>query len=193
LRFRQHLTYANVTASLAAFGVLAGGGAYAASKIGTEDIRDHAITPPKIERHAVTRAKIAPAAVSDRQLESGVAGVALAGAQVTETGAIRSWFNRLGDGPPQVGHVATGVWELQFAGLETLRDPFVGIATLSPTSNSLLTDPGEITARQSGLCSGTCTNHPVVNTFDSSGNPTDRGFTYVLYRGGESYGKAAAQ
>ena len=36
---RSHLTYANVVSTLALFAVLAGGGAYAASKIGGKDLK----------------------------------------------------------------------------------------------------------------------------------------------------------
>lgn len=39
-RIRRRLTYANVMATIAVFGVLAAGGAYAASKIGTNQIKD---------------------------------------------------------------------------------------------------------------------------------------------------------
>ncbi len=38
-RIRRHLTYANVMSTLAVFAVLAGGGAYAASKIGAGDLK----------------------------------------------------------------------------------------------------------------------------------------------------------
>jgi hypothetical protein len=57
---RRHLTYANVVATLAAFGVLAGGGAYAASKIGAEDIKRNAIRTKHIKGGEVTKGKLAP-------------------------------------------------------------------------------------------------------------------------------------
>ena len=50
MRVRQHLTYANVTATIALFGVVTGGGAYAASKIGTRDLEHKAVTAPKIRQ-----------------------------------------------------------------------------------------------------------------------------------------------
>jgi hypothetical protein len=65
---RRHLTYANVMSSLAVFLVLAGAGAYAASKlkpnsVKTRNIKDAAVTSPKIANGAVTGAKIANGAV----------------------------------------------------------------------------------------------------------------------------------
>jgi hypothetical protein len=72
-RLRRRLTYANVMATIAAFGVLAGGGAYAASKIGTNDIKNGAVTTKKIKNGAVTRKKLKPGAVPkvDRFSRSG--------------------------------------------------------------------------------------------------------------------------
>lgn len=52
-RISSHLTYANVMATLAVFGILAGGGAYAASKIGADDIADNAIRSRHIKEKAV--------------------------------------------------------------------------------------------------------------------------------------------
>jgi hypothetical protein len=40
---RKHLTYANVTATLALAGVIGGGGAYAVSEIGSRDIKDDTV------------------------------------------------------------------------------------------------------------------------------------------------------
>ena len=43
-RIRPHLTYSNVMSTIAVFGVLAGGSAWAASKIGTNQIKRGAVT-----------------------------------------------------------------------------------------------------------------------------------------------------
>lgn len=55
---RPHLSYANVVATLALLLVLAGGGAYAASKIGTQQIKAGAVTAPKLANEAVKAAKL---------------------------------------------------------------------------------------------------------------------------------------
>jgi hypothetical protein len=53
----RRLTYANAMATIAVFGVLAGGGAYAASKIGAGDIAKNAVrkTPSKPRRSRTVR------------------------------------------------------------------------------------------------------------------------------------------
>jgi hypothetical protein len=53
MKVPRHLTYANVMSTIAVFGVLAGGGAYAASKIGSKDIKRNAVTGKHIKRGAV--------------------------------------------------------------------------------------------------------------------------------------------
>lgn len=56
MRIKPHLSYANVVSSIALFAVL-GGGAYAASKIGPEDIKKNAVRTKHIKKDAVTPAK----------------------------------------------------------------------------------------------------------------------------------------
>ena len=52
---RRHLTYANVTATLALF-IALGGGAYAISKIGSKDIRNGAIRSADLRNHRAVAA-----------------------------------------------------------------------------------------------------------------------------------------
>jgi hypothetical protein len=63
-RIRPHLTYSNVMSTIAVFAVLAGGSAWAASKIGTSQIRKGAVTAKKLHNGAVTTAKIKDGAVT---------------------------------------------------------------------------------------------------------------------------------
>ena len=63
-RIRRHLTYANAMSTIAVFGVLAGGSAWAASKIGTDQIKKGAVTAKKLHNGAVTQAKIKDGAVT---------------------------------------------------------------------------------------------------------------------------------
>src|ERR687893_61168 len=50
---RSRLTYANVVSTIALALAVGGGSAYAASKIGTSDIRYHAVTGAKVATNAV--------------------------------------------------------------------------------------------------------------------------------------------
>lgn len=71
---RRRLTYANVTATLALFLALTGGVVYAASKIGTADLRNGAVTAQKIKGDAVSSRKIRPGGVEASDLAPGTAG-----------------------------------------------------------------------------------------------------------------------
>jgi hypothetical protein len=70
-RIRSHLTYANVMSTIAAFRVLAGGTALAASKIGTKDLENGAVTTKKLHKNAVTTKKIKSGAVNSARIADG--------------------------------------------------------------------------------------------------------------------------
>jgi hypothetical protein len=80
---RSHLTYANVMATLAVFGVLAGGSAYAASKIGANDIARNAIHARHIAKNAVKTAKIKNGAVTSAKVEDFGLGLHDLGGEIT--------------------------------------------------------------------------------------------------------------
>jgi hypothetical protein len=67
-QIRKRLTYANVMSSIAVFLVLGGASAYAAKKIGSNEIKGNSITTGKIKREAVATAKIKNAAVKTNKL-----------------------------------------------------------------------------------------------------------------------------
>jgi hypothetical protein len=70
-RIRPHLTYSNAMSTIAVFAVLAGGTAWAASKIGTNQIKNGAVTAKKLHSSAVTTKKIKNGAVTgDKAKES---------------------------------------------------------------------------------------------------------------------------
>jgi hypothetical protein len=73
-RLRKRLTYANVMSSIAVFLVLGGGAAFAASKIGTSQIKANAITTGKIKKAAVTTAKIKNNAVTGSKVNESTLG-----------------------------------------------------------------------------------------------------------------------
>ncbi len=70
-QIRKRLTYANVMSSIAVFLVLGGGAAYAAEKIGSNELENGAVTTTKIQRSAVTRAKIKAKAINTAKIAKG--------------------------------------------------------------------------------------------------------------------------
>jgi hypothetical protein len=68
-RLRHRLTYANVMASIAVFGVLAGGGAYAASKIGPGDIQANAVRSNHIKNGEVKTGDLANGSIGTPKLK----------------------------------------------------------------------------------------------------------------------------
>jgi hypothetical protein len=92
-RIRAWLTYGNVMATIAVFGVVAGGGAYAATRIGADDIAQNAVRSKHIKDGDVKTSDLANGAVSGAKL----AGTALSG-PVTEVLAYPLMNNNCGLG-----------------------------------------------------------------------------------------------
>jgi len=67
-QLRRRVTYANVMSTIAVFGVLAGGGAYAASKIGPKDIGANAIRAKHIKGNQVVAKHVRSRAIKPRHL-----------------------------------------------------------------------------------------------------------------------------
>lgn len=70
-QIRKRLSYANVMSSIAVFLVLGGGAAYAAKKIGSNELRGGAVTTAKIKRSAVTTSKIKANAITTAKIAKG--------------------------------------------------------------------------------------------------------------------------
>jgi hypothetical protein len=175
MRIRKHLTYANVAATVALFGVLAGGGAYAASKIGSKDLERGAVTRPKLQAQAVSSGKIADRAVGSTQLSEDVPGVALMGV-TAENGRVVSYFNRLGQGPPRIEGMGTGEYAIFFPGADTAD--VLDLVDVAVTRNA---DHLNVSYDS---CSGYCMPvHPVVTTYNADGSRANGSFTYVAYAG----------
>ena len=180
MRIRDQMTYANVMSTIAAVGVIAGGSAYAASKIDTRDIANKAVTAKKLDSAAVTTSKLRSGAVTSAKLGDGAvqtrnlspsATLAIAGVSVYD-GKVRGWFNRASDATPILEHTEAGVYDLTIPGIAGGEIDFVRLL-------SSVTLAGEITTRWTASSAGDL--HPVIHTYDSSGSPADRSFTYLVY------------
>jgi hypothetical protein len=68
-QIRKRLSYANVMSSIAVFLVLGGGAAFAASKIGSHQLKSNSVTTAKIKKEAVTTAKIKKNAVTGAKVK----------------------------------------------------------------------------------------------------------------------------
>lgn len=78
---RARLTYANVMSTIAVFGVLAGGGAYAASKIGSSDIAKNAVRSKHVKKKAIKGSDVKAESIKN------ALGVITAGPVALETNA----------------------------------------------------------------------------------------------------------
>lgn len=79
-QIRKRLTYANVMSSIAVFLVLGGATAYAAKKIGSNEIKGNSITTGKIKKEAVTTSKIKNNSISTAKIQND----AVTGAKVKD-------------------------------------------------------------------------------------------------------------
>ncbi len=89
-QLRGRLTYANVMSSIAVFLVLGGATAFAASKIGANQLKANSVKTGKIVKEAVTTAKIKKNAVNNSKIADGsvttskIANDAVTGEKVSE-------------------------------------------------------------------------------------------------------------
>jgi hypothetical protein len=70
-QIRKRITYANVMSSIAVFLVLGGASAYAAKKIGSNEIKGNSITTGKIKKEAVSASKIKKNSITTSKIANG--------------------------------------------------------------------------------------------------------------------------
>ena len=197
---RKRLSYANVMSTLAVFLVLGGGAAYAAKKIGTNEIKGNSITTGKIKRRAVTTSKLANEAVKTGKIAKGavtwgrlangsvsleklapgfVAPVAeklSRAANIAASGGVL--VGSTGIAPANVTHPAEGFY--CFSGLNPA--PVGGVATIdySESGENILIqlDTGQGPVCPDGTQAFVNTRKTVSST---KSEPTDAGFFLVLY------------
>jgi hypothetical protein len=136
------------------------------------------VTKSKLHPGAVTSDKLADGAVETRNLSTS-ATLAMAGV-VVYNDEVRGWFNRFGGGQPVVGHAGPGTYELFIPGVETAGINFNRLLNSVSLAGGIGPTSGEISARWTVNSAGD-NLHPIISTFDSSGSPADRAFTYLVY------------
>jgi len=169
--------------ALLALFVSLGGVGYAATKIGTRQIKNGAVTAKKLHKSAVTTSKIRKGAVNGTKIKDGsinardidgsivnasTPGVALAGVNLSANGVLRRYFNRVG-GRPVVTHSDTGLYQISFPGLVGSIQGNSSIA-----SATLIGQMGEIRVTSFSNAAAQ------VRTANSNGVAANRAFNYVL-------------
>ncbi len=180
-RFR--LSPAMVVALLALFVSLGGFSYAAASKLGTSQIKNGAVTAKKLHNRAVktkkirdravTRAKLANGAVTAAKtdgsiVKSTLAGLPVAGVNVGQNGTVRRFFSRVSGSAPTVNHLGAGTYQIVFPNLVGK----VGART-ALTFATLISGIGEIRVSSSN-------GNAVVRTANSAGVATNRAFNLVV-------------
>ena len=142
-RIRGYLTYANVMSTVAVFAALAGGSAWAASKVGTSDIRNGAVTTKKLRDKAVTTKKLHAGAVTESKMADG---------------AVSS--EKLRDGAVNGAKVADGAITTEELSADAVA-PKAGIA-ISPVAYAAVMEDGTIDPNLTrGLSNANIVTNPV--------------------------------
>lgn len=195
-QIRRRLTYANVMSSIAVFLVLGGATAFAAKKIGSNEIKGNSITTGKLKKNAVTAskiksnsittAKIANAAVTNGKLADGSVTVTkLASgfvvptaeklsrsANISSNGTVLA--GSLGIAQANVSKTGTGFYCI--SGLNPA--PVGGVATVDYSEAG-----SEVTIQFDTGAGPVCPagTQAFVNPRNGTGNPVDAGFYLLLY------------
>jgi hypothetical protein len=162
-QIRKRITYANVMSSIAVFLVLGGGAAYAAKKIGSNEIKGNSITTGKIKKEAVSASKIKKNAVTTAKIANG----AVTGAKLN--------LGTVGTVPNATHAInADNANNANTVGGNTVRGiSFVGNPTIGP-SQILNLDGFTLTATCSaGNVLSVVANGPTGSRLQSVGNQTN--------------------
>jgi hypothetical protein len=154
-QIRKRLTYANVMSSIAVFLVLGGATAFAATKIGANQLKANSVKTGKIVKEAVTTGKIKNGAVTESKLADGavttnkLANDAATGDKVKEStlSQVPSALNaaQLG-GLAASGYQQTLRWAVvsaNAAGASVVRGNATGAGRISP-GNFFVSFPADI-------------------------------------------------
>ena len=161
-RLRSRLTYANVVSTLCLFLLVAGGGAFAASKlarnsVGPKQIKNGAVGSTKLADSSVTTSKLADSAVSSAKLgNASVIGSKIGGGAVT--------LDKLGS--DVTGDTALGSSGSGFAG--GICNPADLTGTICGQTTVNLTQPGEVLVIADGVNDGDATGVGACQLFEGT-------------------------
>jgi hypothetical protein len=188
-KLRPRITYANVVSTIALGLAIGGGTAYAATKIGTSNIRYHAVTGSKVAVNAVTASKVKNSALSGSDIRDN----SLTSAEIRAGTLLASDFaaNQLPKGDK--GDPATSIFGVVNAlGGLTSQKSITAISGTGPTYTiTAAQDVSKCAAVTTlvGGAAGTVTAEPTAGnaqqitfqTFGQDGAPNPRAFQFAVY------------
>jgi hypothetical protein len=128
-QLKGKLTYANVIATMALFLALSGGVAWAAHKIGANQLKSNSVGTGKIKKNAVTATKIKKLAITNTKLANG----AVSNAKLAD-GAVS--FAKIAAGTNVVGTATGGPVAANIPTTATAI-PLTGTTTFTPQAGSV--------------------------------------------------------
>jgi trimeric autotransporter adhesin len=128
-QLQKRLTYANVMSSIAVFLILGGATAFAAKKIGSNQLKANSVTTAKIKKNAVTAKKIRKNAVTTAKIKNG----AITAAKITAGAVGTSQLANGGVTAEKIASNAVGNSQTQFVKVfQAGAVPAVGNEETSP-------------------------------------------------------------
>jgi hypothetical protein len=160
-QLRERLTYANVMSSIAVFLVLGGATAFAASKVGSHQLKANSVTTAKLKRNAVTATKIRNNAITTTKVKNG----AISNAKLGE-GAVS--FTKIASGTNLIATASGSIAATQGTGAAPADIPLSGTTTFTPAAGVLDLVSVEVrgSLSQTGTVSCEAQVRPYIN-----GNP----------------------
>jgi hypothetical protein len=194
-KLRPRITYANVVSTIALALAIGGGTAYAATKIGSKNIRYHAVTASKVATNAVTASKVKNGALSGSDIRAN----SIRGTQIRTGTLMASDFaaNQLpkgdkGDpGAPATsifGVVTSGGGLTHFKSIAAISGNGTAGVGYTATVNQAVNTCAPV-ATLAGGGAGTVTAEPTpgnaqqitFHTYDNNGAETPSAFQFAVY------------
>ncbi len=179
-QIRKRLTYANVMSSLAVFLLLGGATAFAASKIGPNQLKANSVKTGKIVKEAVTAGKLKKGAVTEAKIADGaVTTRKIANDAVTGEKANESTFGKVpsaANADAVNGQSQTKVFKILNPGQTNIT-----VATIAGFTIKATCEAGNIDVTLTAP-----SGPPTVLTAEGDGSPQGAIFEYDADEGGGS-------